>query len=1292
MKALKPGLLIVSLFIFLYSNAQNFSNKGKEFYLCFPQHVPSAGVFASLSIWITSDKASSGTITMANGAFTSSFNIVANGLQEIQVPYSAAHISNAESGSIIQKSIKIKVDAGKPPVVAYAQQWGQARSAATLLLPVMVLGKKYRAISFTQNGANGSGQNAKSQFQIIAVKPNTQVRVTPVLNGVTGTPFILNFTNPGDIYQYQADEDVTGSLIESIATGSGSCLPIAVFSGSSNITLGSLSCSGGSYDPLFQQLYPISTWGKNFGFIPFGDYPLGNPFRIMASEDNTAVFVDGTQVATLNAGQFYPAGFTSNPALVTAPANITADKPICVTQYAQALNCGGGGYGDPDMVILNPVEQNIKDITIFSSSQQNITRQWINVLMKTVAVPSFRLNGTVPATAWQPMPTMSGYSYLRHRLSGPGSYRMSADSGFNAIAYGFSSNYESYAYSAGTNVIDLYQQIGVTNTYSIEPNPSACTGSPFKFKVSLPYLVDSLKWDLSLMPVPPIPAVIIQRFSNPVTGPDSSTVVNGKQIYWYSLPSSYVYSQVGTFPLTLLTYAPNTEGCGTEQEISFDLEISDPPVAGFSFITPRCVAETVQFTDTTPSAKPLYLWYWQFGDAPSGASNLSSIQNPSHLFSSPGIHHIRFSTITTAGCISDTIDVPIDIPVLPTAGISGTSRVCKNGPVPQITFTGSGGSAPYTFTYKINSGTPQTVTTTGTANTVTVSAPTSAAGTFVYTLLKVENTGSSLCQQNQSGTATITVDPLPTAAITLSNILCKNNIVNFSSNNSVANAGTITNWDWHFGDASSGPANSSVIANPSHTFNQAINYTVTLKVTSSLGCISPVASQVVAINKLPKAGFKVPEVCLLDSYAEFTDTSSANAPDIISAWDWNFGDATAGPGNPNTATGAGVVQHTYHAVGNYTVTLIAITDKGCRDTLPQALQINSGDPVANFQFQNGSDICTQDTVILKNTSTITSGNITRLEIYWDNVNAASVFDADEEPLTNKLYKHKYPDVTNLPLQTYQVRMRAFSGITCFSDKLIPITVHATPKINFTDIPAVCIDVPAFVLDQATEILGLSPGSAGGVYTGDGVQNGVFDPAVAGEGNHVIKYTYTSTAGCIDTAFKNIEVFPLPTVNIPQDTLVLLSGGMIGINPEVTGTGLSYLWTPNRFLNNNKIKSPTVSATQDTKYILLVTSKGGCTATDSVFVKILEAPLVPNTFTPNGDGYHDKWVIRYLDTYPDCKVVVFTRAGQKVFESKGYKQPWDGTLNGKSLPSDTYYYIIEPQSGRKPITGYVTIIK
>ncbi len=135
-----------------------------------------------------------------------------------------------------------------------------------------------------------------------------------------------------------------------------------------------------------------------------------------------------------------------------------------------------------------------------------------------------------------------------------------------------------------------------------------------------------------------------------------------------------------------------------------------------------------------------------------------------------------------------------------------------------------------------------------------------------------------------------------------------------------------------------------------------------------------------------------------------------------------------------------------------------------------------------------------------------------------------------------------------------------------------------------------------------------------------------------------------------------------------------------------------MWTPNQYLNNNTIKNPVVSGVEDKIYTLLATSRGGCSASDQVFVKVLKFPTIPNTFTPNNDGINDTWIIQYLETYPDNRVQVFNRYGQLVFESRGYAKPWDGTMNGKPLPFGTYYYIIEPANGRKPITGYVTIIK
>ncbi|HMD00350.1 MAG TPA: gliding motility-associated C-terminal domain-containing protein, partial [Ferruginibacter sp.] len=182
-------------------------------------------------------------------------------------------------------------------------------------------------------------------------------------------------------------------------------------------------------------------------------------------------------------------------------------------------------------------------------------------------------------------------------------------------------------------------------------------------------------------------------------------------------------------------------------------------------------------------------------------------------------------------------------------------------------------------------------------------------------------------------------------------------------------------------------------------------------------------------------------------------------------------------------------------------------------------------------------------------------------------------------------------------------------------------------------------------------------------------------------------------GCrSDTASKAFPVYPYPVVSAGPD-LKELEGGVVILQGVATGNDLKILWTPNLYLDNNRILRPRASnLLTDVTYRLTVTARGGCTASDDVFVKLLRMPRIPNTFTPNKDGIHDTWLIEYLDSYPDNRVQVFSRTGQVVFESHGYSTPWDGTYKGKPLPSDTYYYIIEPNNGRDPMTGYVTIIR
>ncbi len=132
---------------------------------------------------------------------------------------------------------------------------------------------------------------------------------------------------------------------------------------------------------------------------------------------------------------------------------------------------------------------------------------------------------------------------------------------------------------------------------------------------------------------------------------------------------------------------------------------------------------------------------------------------------------VTLTLTTSGGCGNAVANKMLTVNSLPTASIAGTVSVCQNSASPNITFTGANGTIPYTFTYKINSGSNQTVSTTS-GSSVTIAQPTSTVGTFLYTLVSVKDASSTTCSNNQTGTATITVNSLPTYTFTHTEVSC----------------------------------------------------------------------------------------------------------------------------------------------------------------------------------------------------------------------------------------------------------------------------------------------------------------------------------------------------------------------------------------------------------------------------------------------------------------------------------------------------------------------------------------
>ncbi len=784
---MRKALLLAFVFLASFTAfAQDFSNKGKDFWVGYGYHtqmIAGNGNSQDMVLYFATDQVTNIVIKIPATGYTQNITTAAgnNVITSAVIPKAGVQDARLLNGGLSNNGIHITSD---KPMVAYAHVYNGSCSGATILYPTNTLGREYYSVNY-KNWSNQN--NANCWFYVVAVDTGTTtIEITPQADqaGVVttaasgswtaGTTYTVNLTQ-GQIYNVMGilttsanpfkGVDLTGSKIKSINNGTG-CKKIAVFSGSGRISI-TCNANSSSSDNYMVQAMPKNAWGKKFLTVQANGNQANNIYRVCVSSPAAVVKINGAVTALpLQNNFYYEIPATNQPQL------IEADSAIMVAQYFTSQGaCGNGNQpGDPEVIYLSPVEQNINKVIWYATPNFAITSHSLNVVIPNTgtALSSFRLNGAAVG-GWVTHPQDAGYSYLRTNV-GAGFNVIQSDSGFNAIAYGFG-NAESYGYNAGTNIKDLYQQIGVQTTYGIETSPSVCTNSPFKFKVSLPYIPDSMHWDFhnAAGMLPNNNTVYVDNTGN--IAEDSSTVVNGKTIHWYSIPLTYTFTTVGTYPVTITTFVPNGE-CGSVQDIDFDLGVSDPPIAGFTAPAPGCYLEPVVATETTPQfPKTTYKLWWEFYDPVTNLTTVftggNTVRSVSHTFTTPGVKRIRYSSITTPGCLSDTLVQFVTLPDIPDATVTGNVTACINTGTVPVTFTGTGGTAEYIFSYNINGGATQT-TPPSTGGSYTINAPTNVAGPFVYNLIGVANAlpVGTPCTRTISGQS-ITVNITPDATVTL---------------------------------------------------------------------------------------------------------------------------------------------------------------------------------------------------------------------------------------------------------------------------------------------------------------------------------------------------------------------------------------------------------------------------------------------------------------------------------------------------------------------------------------------
>lgn len=542
---------------------------------------------------------------------------------------------------------------------------------------------------------------------------------------------------------------------------------------------------------------------------------------------------------------------------------------------------------------------------------------------------------------------------------------------------------------------------------------------------------------------------------------------------------THTYSTAGTFNVTLSA----SDGGGCNGDTTIQVVIAPLPMAAFTNNT-VCVGNTTTFTNTsTVATGNVTTWAWNFDDAASGANNISSLEDPTHVFTSAGTYNVMLTVTTDQGCQSNTT---IQVTVLPEPVADFTSQnVCVGN---NVSFTDASTSATaWEWTF-------------GDGGTSTSQSPQHLYTTpGTYNVQQIVSSGGG-CKDTIAHQVTV----FPGAVAGFESIeVCVGVATQFTDTSITSGGSTITNWSWNFGDGS--PV--ATTQNPSHTFANAGTYNVQLTVTTDNGCTSSIELPVI-VDPLPVADFSSNSVCL-GTPTQFTDESTIVSGSITS-WTWNFGNGTSTAQNPTT---------TYTNTNTYTVQLIVESDKGCRDTIENPASVNPI-PIVDMAVDDSAG-CAPHCVVFADQSAIASGTISSWN--WD--------FGDGDGATQANPKHCYNE------GLYSVTLTVVSDKGCsasFTD-LDWIIAHPTPVAEFSPTPS-----ETTTYDPNFNFVNLSTGSPTIWHWdfGDGSSDTVQTPPThtyitENGGEFMVELYVENQFGCFDSVEHPVKIIPDWTFYIPN---------------------------------------------------------------------------------------------------------------------------------------------------------------
>ncbi|MHC1778158.1 MAG: PKD domain-containing protein [Lentimicrobium sp.] len=514
---------------------------------------------------------------------------------------------------------------------------------------------------------------------------------------------------------------------------------------------------------------------------------------------------------------------------------------------------------------------------------------------------------------------------------------------------------------------------GVNNT-SLLTNPSHTYAQPGTYTVSLIVTTtnscaDTTTRVITIAPAPVVDFTFTSGCSNDTIQFTSSTFVDPvSTLNWLwefgdgttstAADPQHIYTSQGVYFVNLTI----TDTAGCTALISHPVSVIPGPIAIFSFTAPACSGTEVQFDDMSlAQGSVITSWFWDFGDGNTELVSAPGNPDVTHIYANAGVYTVTLSITNLEGCDAETSQ-NVQIVTGPTAEFV-FEQGCLGTPVAFTDLTTTNGG-PAIVQWLWNFGDPAS----GVSNTSNLQNPLhifNLAGTYDVLLT---STSASGCQDTIQHS--IIVTPLPLVAFNVTSGTCVGSPVSFEPDATVMDLTAIASFEWNFGDGT--PVSNSPA--PTHTYNAAGIFDVTLTVVDIDGCTSAITQQV-TIGALPVAAFTFQSACS-ENATTFTDLSYTNTGEEIVSWSWIFNDPNAAPGT-DTSTMQHPVYH-YSAQGLYNVTLTVTTENGCEGFITIPVQVF---PAPEAAFSYITNACANGAVSFQDASTSYQGAVVGWE--WE---------------------------------------------------------------------------------------------------------------------------------------------------------------------------------------------------------------------------------------------------------------------------------------------------------------------